>query len=612
MELSVQIGADINDLENAIDDIKKELKDFEKQAEKTAGSLQGSKNPFKKAAKDFDELKKSTSKNIDPLKKVGDSAKKSSVDFDKVSDAALDVVQKFTGVKGVSSDTANAVKGLASGLGVAGIAGVIAGVLLPVVINYISGLFEAKSITEQLDEATKKLTGSAISEISTLKSLVSVANDENQTKEQRLRAVRKIEDLYGSYIPNLSLEAIGTKRVAQAINDVTEGLIRQAKIRGVQDIISKKATEIAELTAEITEKTSKSLKESLKLSGTNLKTQDPRELLALGVNVDEVNEKVNKIRNNLKKGIIASQVSKETQDLQIELEQLQAQLQNLISEDFDLNGIFGGEKVTIRPKVKAISTIEAQNAIKPITTAIKKVKNANGDTIKIRVNIEDENALSANVENLLRPFTDGEFDIIKRKFNEAQIATEIFANAASNVLNTFANQLTQSLGISNKLVESFVGSIISSLADLLSAMIANAVKTIAINQATSTANAISAGTQSATATGPAAAFTIAPFIALAVGAVIAAFASVGSFNTGGFVGDKNLVRMNGDELIINSLQQSRLFNMLNTNVPRSSLNGANISQDDLNIVINSKVRGNNLLLSVARTQRKNNRFSIGG
>ncbi|MCW0484655.1 hypothetical protein [Gaoshiqia sediminis] len=58
-------------------------------------------------------------------------------------------------------------------------------------------------------------------------------------------------------------------------------------------------------------------------------------------------------------------------------------------------------------------------------------------------------------------------------------------------------------------------------------------------------------------------------IAAGIAAVVAAFASIAKFETGGivggssFTGDKNLIRANSGEMILNYSQQRKLFNVLN-------------------------------------------------
>nr|WP_319571418.1 hypothetical protein [uncultured Draconibacterium sp.] len=105
----------------------------------------------------------------------------------------------------------------------------------------------------------------------------------------------------------------------------------------------------------------------------------------------------------------------------------------------------------------------------------------------------------------------------------------------------------------------------------------------------SLASAINGAVISGTATGPAAVFTTPAFIATAVSGVLAAFASIPSFATGGIIagtsttGDNILARVNSGEMILNNSQQRRLFETLNGN-------NSGISGD-----VEFKISGNNLV-----------------
>ena len=85
----------------------------------------------------------------------------------------------------------------------------------------------------------------------------------------------------------------------------------------------------------------------------------------------------------------------------------------------------------------------------------------------------------------------------------------------------------------------FAGNIISTMAKLLSMMIAHAIKQNAINKGKAMGEAIAGATQSGGATGPAAIFTTPAFIATAIAGILAAFAAIPKFADGGVVGGDN-------------------------------------------------------------------------
>lgn len=124
----------------------------------------------------------------------------------------------------------------------------------------------------------------------------------------------------------------------------------------------------------------------------------------------------------------------------------------------------------------------------------------------------------------------------------------------------------------------------------------------ASNIATSESEAIASGTKSAAG---APWFMVIPLIATIVGTITAIFSSLNSYADGGVIpkyadggvfsgatsiGDYNLARVNGGEMILNGSQQRRLFNILNgsNGTAQSSLNGKvefKISGSDLKGVL---------------------------
>lgn len=602
--LQIIIGADEKDLATSIKRAKKQLTDFEKSANKAVAPLgaRGANNPLNRGSKNMANFGKKMANVTPTILEFNRVIQDAPFGIQGVANNLTQLTDNFINLRKNTGGTRSALLQVAKGfLGPAGIAFAVSAVT-SLLVTYGDRLFKTTSATKELSNATKGFLGSAESEKATLESLLLVARDESRTKEQRLRAIQKIEKQYGSYLPNLSLETINTEKVAKAINQVTEGLVRQAKIRGVQDLITKKASEIAEKTAEVIAETNAELREGIGLKG----PIDPREQRAAGVDLDKVNEKVKNIRQSLSEDIVNNQISKETRDLQDEVDKLQAQLQNLIGEDFDLNGVFSGEQVEIKPKVAPVSTLEVEEAIKPITTVLKKVKNSGGDTIKIRVELEDELKPIANTDDLLPPVE--AFDEYRNRLRQAQSASQLFTDAAGASFQALGQSIANSLGQSNQIFGAFVSSILQSLTQLLTQTLQAAVQNIAIQQANSTANAVAAGTQSAAASGPAAAFVLPALIGAAVAAVAAAFSGIAGFNTGGFVGDKNLVRMNGNEMVLTPLDQTKLFNIIRNGNIQGSVSGTGGNTPVQQIVVTGKLRGRDVLLSGNRQRRRNKRF----
>ena len=97
-------------------------------------------------------------------------------------------------------------------------------------------------------------------------------------------------------------------------------------------------------------------------------------------------------------------------------------------------------------------------------------------------------------------------------------------------------------------------------------------------------------------------------IAAGIAAVVAAFSMIASFADGGIVssgskiGDQNMVRVNGGEMILNGSQQERLFNMLNGG------NGGNVVQSTPVGKVTFEIKGQKLRGVLKNSYRKSSKI----
>lgn len=104
-----------------------------------------------------------------------------------------------------------------------------------------------RELAVSFTEAQSKVAG----EISTINALIAVARDKALSDGARGEAIKKLNDQYGSYLPNLNLENIGTQQVTDSVLKLNEALLRQAKIKGVQELISKEYEKQAQSLLEV-------------------------------------------------------------------------------------------------------------------------------------------------------------------------------------------------------------------------------------------------------------------------------------------------------------------------------------------------------------------------
>ncbi len=143
-------------------------------------------------------------------------------------------------------------------------------------------------------------------------------------------------------------------------------------------------------------------------------------------------------------------------------------------------------------------------------------------------------------------------------------------------------KFVESLGMAKDGLQGFVSGLAQTVLKLLSMYLAQSISA-----------SIAGATASGAATGPAAIFTTPAFIATAVSGVIAAFAAIPKFATGGivngssFYGDQILARVNSGELILNNKQQKSLYGQLNQQSAQPVVLGAGweISGDTIRLVL---------------------------
>ena len=86
-------------------------------------------------------------------------------------------------------------------------------------------LLTAKEHISEYEKEVKQQTESTAKEMLSMQALLSVAKDENISRETRLAAIKKLRDEYGPYLKNVSDEKILSGEVADAINRINDALI---------------------------------------------------------------------------------------------------------------------------------------------------------------------------------------------------------------------------------------------------------------------------------------------------------------------------------------------------------------------------------------------------
>lgn len=90
--------------------------------------------------------------------------------------------------------------------------------LTVIIARYIKRTREAQQATSALAEAQSEASKETKTEEERIRRLLSIAKEEKRSKEERLEAIKKLNEISPEYFKNLSLETINTDKATQAVN----------------------------------------------------------------------------------------------------------------------------------------------------------------------------------------------------------------------------------------------------------------------------------------------------------------------------------------------------------------------------------------------------------
>lgn len=561
-------------------------------------------------------------------------------------------IQQLTSQMGYLATSAGGVGGAMKALvgSLIGPAGILlaVSVVTSLLVAYGDKLEFAASQSEKLAEATKKYVGEAMTEISQLRILISIAEDVANSTDVRGAAIEEINKKYGKYLGNLDLERLKTDEVRTAIQKLTLSMLQQAKIKGLKDIIDEKNADFAEdiLKTEL-EKEKALKKQKTQLQEIKKESAIIRRLLGDTKGTDEQIKKLEQlangngqyaeyVRNSIAGLIIANdeygKLSDKAKDLQKESADavkpfitLQEKLKRQVL-DFEVTPTFSQEEVVIegttKPEVKVQPTVDSA-AIAELNEKIKEaLKEGEFLDQELAFIMPTENAIgeAGYTNNLNESWLtlESQFDEhlgrMEEKMLENNLQMQQYAMMLSGVFAQMANQITDSLLEGKFSIQDFMKSTIKAFASMLISLGQQAIQEkiigkaqIATDQGVANANAIVMASNAAAAMGPAGVVAFPGLLAQALAITNGAFAGAASFNDGGIVGggmptgDKILARLNSGEMVLNQSQQSSLFRLLNGTT-------ATGGSEPLEIVGETIIEGDSLRTVLRRSDKRNNRI----
>lgn len=231
--VQIKLGFDGITLQKQINDAKKQLSDLKKSVDNTGSS--------------FGNMKPQVANGGNALMQFSRIAQDAPYGIIGIGNNLTATAEAFSHLKNQTGSTGGALKALAGSL--MGSGGILLGISLLTtgltllsqsglsisdVFNKIKGDFDefGQTMKKVSDEAKK----SASEQISSLKGLIAIAQDENQSKKTRLEIVDQIQKQYPNYFGNLSKEKIMYGDLTGTVNELTNALINKAiaeKMAGV-------------------------------------------------------------------------------------------------------------------------------------------------------------------------------------------------------------------------------------------------------------------------------------------------------------------------------------------------------------------------------------------
>jgi len=165
--------------------------------------------------------------------------------FNAIANNLNPLVESFGRLKTATGSTGGALRALLGTLsGPAGI-GIAVAVASSLFLKFGDSLFGASKASKEAEENSKKLAEGVANELVKLTSLVGIAGNVNASYENRKKALQALNDQYGKYLPGLEKEKITANNLAAAYDTITESLLRQAVVKGSQAQIEQLVAETA-------------------------------------------------------------------------------------------------------------------------------------------------------------------------------------------------------------------------------------------------------------------------------------------------------------------------------------------------------------------------------
>ena len=499
-------------------------------------------------------------------------------------------------------------------------------------VQYTGILNSTKTAEQEMSGVRDQANQNIAKEKSNLERLLGIAKNERVSKEERLKAIKAINATSPEYLKNITLDSINTDKAKTAIDKYNTALLKKATQQAAMARIEQLAADNLDLQ---TGKTNANLDANTLLNWTMYQlTGNVKYLKNAGAQYakgldDQIKKnielqaaiaktagidlnKVNPIEEETKKKNVPVEVTAEPK---FDFGDLSGKIKDLNKEIFDdfqsVNKTITAEQETTLKKWLANTSSRSQEFGKLLKgwfnydisnseffTSVQKLFGQGGEIMTPLLKMDQSLTASQAKQQEQLALMAEQYALFQQNVN-------LVADSVGSAMTQLGTSIVNSFGLAKSGLEGFLGSLLNAgvqmAAMALKQMIIDKGR-VAASQAVATGNAIEAGSEAAAASGPAGIFTIAPFIAMAVGAVAAAFSGISAFAKGGIVSGPTMGLM-GEYMGAKSNPEviaplSKLQNMMDFG------GGGN----DMNLSGEFVVRGQDLILALQRAEKTRNRI----
>lgn len=477
MALEVQIGADSSELNSELAAAEAKLKrlgdlkvkktklgldtsDLDRQITSTKNKLTDLKESVKTTGSSFSAMTPKVANGGNALMQFSRIAQDAPYGIIGIGNNLTATAEAFSYLKNQTGSTGGALKALASSL--MGSGGILLGISLVTtaftlfaqsglsisdVVGKITGDFDA--LGNSFKTVTEEAKKSAAEQISSLKGLIAIAQDENQSKTRRLEIIDQIQKQYPNYFGNLSTEKIMYGNLTGVVNELTQALVNKA-------IAEKFAGTTAESTVKLWQANAKLVKGKEELAKAeadfNLVAKDPSKSQSVqfyASAVDRASERVKNAREEVLK------FNKEVERGQNIINMASKKASGVIAEPLTTPKTPKAKPTGSTPQVSALSSsIEPSGLVETSGKVLEIAKNVQGA----------EGVIATSMGNIRTNFDTSGLYMLEnlKQLNEdlnalitgsladtfGQLGTSIGEALATggNVLGAIGNTLLQSLG----------------------------------------------------------------------------------------------------------------------------------------------------------------------